>query len=128
MDLSSFDLSADESRVMEVRTPNGDVMMQSDGKSPVTISLLSQDCDTMVKARNLSLNLASKRGRATAESVQADSVRLLAKATTAWDGIGIGEDVTPFSYDNAVKLYTEFPFIKEQVDSFVTERSNFLKN
>jgi len=128
MDLSKFDLAADQGETLELRAPNGDVMFQSDGKTPVTLKLLSADSATMVAARNLSLNMAAKRaGRNTAEAVQADNIRLFAKATVSWSGVGLGEDDTPFSFDNAVKLYTQFPFIREQVDAFITERSNFMK-
>ena len=47
--------------------------------------------------------------------MQADAIRLLAKASVAWSGIGIGEDETEFSTENAIRLYTLYPFIREQV-------------
>lgn len=127
MNLNKFDLTANPGATLELRDPAGAPIMKSDEKTPVTITLLAADSAPMLAARNASLNTAAKRGgKLTAEAVMADSIRLLAKATTGWDGIGIDEDETPFSYENAVLLYTRFPFIREQVDTFVTERVNFL--
>jgi hypothetical protein len=128
MDLTKFDLNASESAAMEVRMPGGDVMMKSDGKTPVTIRMLPHDHDTVKKHRNVLLNMASKRRSVTAESNEADFIRVLARATVGWDGIGIGEDETPFSEENAILLYTRFPFIREQADAFFSERPNFLKS
>lgn len=128
MDFSKFDnLSEDLSEKMELRYPDGLPMYKSDGVTPVTLSLISQDSESMQKARHASLNAASKRRHTTSELVLADSIRLMAKATVGWDGVGIGEDETAFSFENAVRLYTKYPFIREQVDAFITERVNFFK-
>lgn len=129
MNLDQFDLSDNDGAVMELRDPRGEPIMKSDGKTPVTITVMSFDADPMIKARNAALNSASRRrGQATAESVQADTIRLYAKATKGWDGVGIGEDETPFSVENAIRLYTKFPFIREQVDAFISDRANFFKD
>jgi hypothetical protein len=131
MDLSNLDTTAgaNEGAILELRGPDGAPLRQADG-SPVTLTLLGADSEQARKARNTATNRYLKtRGKVqiTAEASEADGIAYLAKCTTAWSGIGIGQDETPFSYENAVKLYETFAFIREQADEFVAERANFLK-
>jgi phage/plasmid-associated DNA primase len=55
-----------------------------------------------------------------------ESVELLAKCTKGWSGITESGKEVPFSYENAVKLYTKYLWLREQIDRFMADRSNFL--
>lgn len=130
MDILALDPKeqANEGAKLELRDPNGAPMLKPDG-GPVTITLLGTDSDTFQKVSNAQTNrhLRSKgQVLVTAESALTDHITLLAKITVDWDGIGIGEAETPFSEDNAKKLY-RVNFIREQVERFIADRGNFTK-
>lgn len=130
MNLSQLDTkaAANEGAKLELRDVNGVPVLKGDG-NPVTITLLGKDSDTFIKAENAATNRRLAQGarlKLTAESLKAEAISTLARCTVGWDGVGIEEDETPFSYENAVRLYTAFPFVFEQVDQFIAERANFL--
>lgn len=66
------------------------------------------------------------------ESVEADGIQLLAAVTISWRH-GDKQTVTldgkelACTKDNAATLYERFPWIKEQVDTAVGDRANFIK-
>jgi hypothetical protein len=57
---------------------------------------------------------------------QEDAIKLLAAATLSWEGVLVAGKEIPCSYEEAISLYTNFPWIMAQVDAFVADRSNFL--
>lgn len=60
------------------------------------------------------------------ESAQEQSDAILAACTIDWDGMMLdGKDV-PFTEANVKMIYTRFPWIKEQIDTAIADRSNFL--
>ena len=61
------------------------------------------------------------------EEIEQDGIDLLAACTTGWIGIIIEDKEIPFSTDNAVMVYERFPWIKEQVDTAIGDRANFIK-
>lgn len=74
---------------------------------------------------------ALNRAASTDPNPQADGkVRVAearAKITMNWRGMGWKGEELPFSYDNAVMVYTERQWIGDQVDSFHGRRANFFK-
>ncbi|MNT58262.1 hypothetical protein D3C86_1255030 [compost metagenome] len=130
MDIIATDTTthANEGAVLELRSAEGAALLQADG-SPVTITLLGADSDIYVRASNQLTNRALRnRGKAqiTAESALTDQINLLAKAVTAWSGIGLGEESTPCTEENAKKLL-RVAYIREQVSDFIADRANFTK-
>lgn len=120
---------ANAGSVMEVRDANGAPLIQEDGR-PVTITLLGKDSDVFVKHEAAATNRRLAQGtrvKLTAEALKADTIGGLAKCTVAWDGIGIDEDATECTYENALRLYNTFPDIRDQVSAFVDDRANFSK-
>lgn len=101
----------------------------------ITITVLGKDSDEFQKIsrrqQKKRLDRISKGGfrgatSLSSEETEKDGIELLAACTTGWTGVVIkGEDV-PFSIDNAVDLYSKFPWIKEQVDTAIGDRANFL--
>jgi hypothetical protein len=66
------------------------------------------------------------------ESVEADGIQLLATVTKSWrqgekQTLTVEGKELPCTKDNAVILYERFPWIKEQVDTAVGDRANFIK-
>jgi hypothetical protein len=115
---------------LELRGLDGAQLFNDDG-SPMTITLLGEDSDVAVKARNSQTNRriqAGPRAKITAEGISSDTAAYFAKLTTGWN-ITLGGDKAPFSYEEAVKLYSnpKLSFVREQVAAFVEDRSNFLR-
>lgn len=132
MDLSSFDTvaAADEGALMTVEHPTtGQPLTQPDG-SPVTIRLLGQDSKRWrgYVHRTANKRLQSRKTRQTAEEIEAENTEGWVALTMGWSGIvleGRPLDCTP---ENARLIYTRFPFIREQVAEFVSDRANFLRS
>lgn len=101
----------------------------------ITINVLGKDSDAFQKVsrgqNKKRMAKMSKGGfRNTApvpvEEIESDGVLLLAACTTRWSGIVIDKKEIEFSTDNAVMIYERFPWIKEQVDTAIGDRANFI--
>lgn len=114
---------------LEVEGPDGVVVRNADGTAAMVITLLGADSDAFRKAQNRNLNkrLAKRNVKMTAEELEAETIDLLAGVTVSWEGFqGIDGQPIPCNAQNAVALYTKYPFIREQADRFINERANFL--
>ena len=77
-----------------------------------------------------------KPGAISDEEIKQDTIELLAECTKAWrdegeklpESIKVGVAVMECTRENAIKLYTEYPWVKEQVDAAVVDRANFIKS
>lgn len=123
--LAQFDTvsSANTGAKLELTDANGAAVLKADG-TPLTITLLGKDSDVWVKAENAARNRRLAQGprmKLTAEALESEAIAALAKVTVAWD---FDE---PCTYEAAVRLYTRYPLIREQVDMFVGDRANFTK-
>lgn len=70
------------------------------------------------------------------DELEQDTIQILAACTKAWktqDGesfkelILVGGVELACTRENAVRLYTDYPWIKEQVEAGITDRANFIK-
>lgn len=57
-----------------------------------------------------------------------DAMEILAQCTVGWTGVldKAGKAIA-CNPENALKLYESYPVVREQVDNFISERSNFLR-
>lgn len=106
------------------------------------ITVLGQDSDKfkeLVGAQNQErVKKLTKGGQfrakvATLKEIESNSIQILAGCTTGWENVCEGKDQEtkaplplPFSLENAVSLYTKYPWIKEQVDEAIGNRANFM--
>lgn len=67
-----------------------------------------------------------KRGGRTYEETEDTTASILAEVTIDWGGIEENGEEVPFGYENAKRIYSEYPWIREQVERFIADRSNFL--
>ena len=81
--------------------------------------------DRRLKNRNMAIMQKSKNKTVTMEAVDAAAMDLLVGITLGWEGVTWSGAEMEFTEANVRTLYSEFPFIKEQVDSFVGDRGNF---
>lgn len=131
MDLSAFDTAetANSGAVMELRDPAGAPALQDDG-APITITLLGEDSDTVVKLQNRQTNRALRapgNQGISAEVSRANVIERLVAATVSWSGVVLDGEPLKCTPENAKTVYTRFGFIRDQAALFITERGNFLK-
>lgn len=99
----------------------------------IKITLAGPDSDAYrkiaMKVQNEQLQYAMKnRGKTTAERLAANALETLIGATVSWEGLAEDGKELECTPENVRRVYTEFPFIKEQVDEFLGDRRNFFKS
>lgn len=134
MDLATFNTAGAESgSVMTVRNPITDAVLESPDGQPITITLAGSDSERFRKVQRANQNRrlkmqATRRGTLTSEEIEAEAIETLAACTIAWRGVVIEGEALECSAANARKAYKLLPWLREQVDAFVGDRSNFLKS
>ena len=136
MDLANVDtiVAADEGAELQLRSPVDDAVLRDEKTGePVTVNLVGSDSKEYMKITHQIQNrrLGKRLGRGsrvktTAEEIEADALELLVTSTKTWKHIILDGAELPCTPDNARKLYQRFPWIREQVDEFIADRTNFL--
>jgi len=135
MDLEKFDFTAHASNGadMHVVHPITEEPMYHDGK-PVIITLIGSDAavlrDEMKRRARLQMRKAkdpNKREDVDFDEVEKTSAEIIALATQSWYGLTQDGEEIPFSREKAIELYMKYPWLRQQCDTFVAERSNFYK-
>jgi len=133
MDLSSIDTVKGANEGFDVRIYHPGTNVDLD----IIINVLGKDSDEFQKVSRTQskkrMAKLSKGGfRATnsvpVEEIESDGLQLLAACTKAWSGIMIDGKEVLCNLDNAVMVYERFPWIKEQIDSAIGDRANFIKS
>jgi len=108
-------------------------IMGPDGKSPLGFSIRVAGPDSS-RAKEAQEDLADELiasenlTRLQAREVAERGLRFLAKVTLGWEpAIILDKQELAFSEENAIKLYTRYNFIKEQVDRAAGNRTRFTK-
>lgn len=131
----SFDLNslkpikADDGAILEVVHPESEEIIPG-----MTITLLGQDSKVYRKIQlakqQAALNRIAKGKKAIeldAEKLVEDSIDDLVKITTAWSGFMLDGKELECTPENVRTVYSEWAWIKEQVQEFVADRSNFFR-
>ena len=94
----------------------------------ITITLIGTDSKTFrdISKSRAAASLKKKTREIDLDQNESDAVELLAKCTKGWSGITENGKEVVFNYDNAVQLYTKYLWLREQIDRFMADRSNFL--
>ncbi len=71
---------------------------------------------------------ANKRSKLTAEEGIAGAVDILARCTIAWRNVTLDGAELPCTEENARTLYTRLPWVREQVDTFASDRGSYLQD
>ena len=131
MDLNTLKaVKADEGAVLQIAHPETEEPI--DG---MTITLLGQDSVTyrriQMAKQQAALNRLAKGKRATAdldaEKLAGDMIDDLAKLTVSWTGFELDGKPLKCDKSNAVTVYTDWPWIREQAQEFVANRANFFR-
>ena len=143
MDLKKHDTRAggEAGADMHVRDPDDELVYQDVPKpkrgqkaadpKPVTIRVRGSDSPTFrtVDHRvNGTSTLRVKRGGVRIDNAEAERKRIevMAGCTISWDGIE--EDGAPLecTVKTAIRVYTAYPWLGDQVSAFMDDRTNFL--
>lgn len=67
-----------------------------------------------------------KKAGYTAEDLEAGAMELLSKVTVGWD-IQLGGEKPKFTAAKAISVFTDFPWIREQLEEALNDTASFLK-
>lgn len=127
MDLLSRDLTEDANNGSELVL----IDPYTDEEIDIKIKLLGADSDIYQDASRKALQkLSRKKGSKISQDNVDEAIRatcsIYAKVTVEWSNLEM--DGKPFAcnYENAFEVYLKFKWIREQVQKFIEERSNFM--
>jgi hypothetical protein len=125
-DLSAFDglKEAQEAGLdVEIKDPKGQPI-------GISIKIAGPDSERQRKAiqalTNERLN-NEDTATATAEDIERNTLKVLASSVISWSPIVLDGSDLPCTEDNAIRLFSRFPFIREQVEKRAGKRAGFLK-
>lgn len=125
-DLNEFAQQSLDSAILTLTHPaTGEAMN-------IKITLASPDSEAYrkvsMRVQNAQLKYAlQNRGKTTAERLAANGLDVLVGATLDWEGIAENGVPLPCTLENVRRVYTDFPFIREQVEEFLGDRQNFFR-
>jgi len=133
VDLASLDLAAAAEKGFELEL----LHPATKERLGIFISVLGKDSATFRDHVRRTANdrlrkqaVSQRRGAEvevpTIEKIEADAIELLVVCTTGWRGLTYKGAELPFTAANAKMLFTELPWIREQVDQAVGDVENFL--
>jgi hypothetical protein len=95
----------------------------------IVIKVVGPDSKKQAKARTAVLNdrVEKKIRKITADRLTEEATSMVANSVLSWTGVEIDGAVVPFTVENAVMVFTRWPFIREQVQSVSDDRANFIK-
>ena len=128
MDLSNLKATQD-AQSLELLHPSTGAVLKDDSGKAFTIELLSSDTNSYKSEFNKLMKAArEQKGEQTARDAEEKACDMLAKITVGCYLVMDGKPLK-FSTDNIKDLYfnPEFTWIREQVEAFIRERSNFIK-
>lgn len=125
-----MEMAADKGAELHLLHPVTEEPLFTDDKKPMVIRLVGIDSKQYRKASAKigDRELKKRKKSTTMEKARARGTELLAACTIGWN-IQIDKDkpCADFSTDAAEKLYSDMGWIREEVDEFIGERSNFLQ-
>ncbi len=127
-DLSKLDTAAGANAGVDIKLYHPGTGEDIDG----TITILGQDSDEFQRISRMQqkkrMEKIRKGGRGfilSPEEIEQNSIELLAGCSKGWSG-NLFKDL-PFSRDAAEACYKKFPWMREQVDTGMGDRANFIK-
>lgn len=128
MDLSQFDGLAkaqDEGIDVEIFHP------KTGEKTGITIKVAGPESERQKRFRRMLMNdrlVKNRNRRVTVTEIEEDALRLSAASIISWDGIELNGQKLDYTTANAEKILGDYPFIRDQVDAVVNDRTVFIKS
>lgn len=127
-DLSQFaDLipSQEEGTIVDILHPvTGDPI-------GMTVQVAGPDSDRARKARQAVMNAnlrTSTASKPKANEIEASARSVVAKSVISWIGVELNGEELDCTVDNVLKVFTDYPFIYEQVSGAAANRALFIKS
>lgn len=95
----------------------GEVIKNDDGKEWV-VTVAGTDSD---RWKATIRTAARKRGQSSD-----DGIETMSSLVIGWKNLVLNKEPLKFTPQAAIKLLTDYPWIRDQVNSFASERANFL--
>jgi hypothetical protein len=128
MDLNDFDTSYASENGVKFTLLNPKTYEPTD----IIFTLSGMDCSKYRNQKKLitnkRMNKMVRKKEVDVSETEKEDIDLLANCTLGWSGILEGEKQIKFSVENAKDLYTKHPWIFEQVNEFIGNRSNFFSS
>lgn len=126
MDLLTLDTTkqAEKGAVLKLRNPGTGEYIEG-----MTITLLGEDSAVY---RNKSKAIAeeklnaNRKRKVNLDSIENENLQVLAACTVEWTGFEEGKNPIECTAEEVVRIYRKYKWIREQVDSFIGDRANFL--
>lgn len=119
MEISNFELKTDFSECVIIHPETGK-------KTDIVIHVISSEHPDF-KSKNLELARKSIKKKDDISEFVEKKNQIVAASIVGWKNITIAGKELKYSQANAIKLLGEYPWIRDQVDTFATERENFFK-
>lgn len=132
MDLANLDLSknAEIEAVLHVVHPISLEEQFDDNGNPVTITVLGMESSIakrIGKAR-AQKQLNSRKNKQDLDEIKKFSISLLAKLTVASSGFKEnGIEINLADNNEAIRVYNQYSWLRDQLDEFIMDRANFYK-
>jgi len=96
----------------------------------IQIKLAGTDSDIYRETIRKQINRRLKKGikRLSLEETENENLELLVACTLDWKNVVYEGEPLECTPENVKFIYSQFPWIKEQVDDFIGDRANYLKN
>ncbi len=111
---------------MRLLGPDGEPLLKDGTDEPVTIRLMGRDSATFererrrIKKGRKSLKIPRGVVRFGSRQERRDVTQMIAACTISWDGIDYdGQSPFPCNRANAARLYTDLPWLRDQVVRFI---------
>lgn len=94
---------------------------------PVEIYLYGIDSEQYHRSQRAVIDAKlARKGRDAARDLE-DGLGLLADCTAGWKGVVLNGEELEHSRENAIELYRQLKWLREQVDQFIGDRSRFIR-
>lgn len=125
MDLAKFDTSKTSEKGAELVVLNPETFEETD----IKLRLAGTDSSVyrnQIKARaEKAMNKGQKKQALDFDKSEREGCELLAACTLGWEGLEENGKPIEFSTEAAADLYMRHRWLKEQVDRFIGDRTNF---
>jgi len=123
MDLN--EVTIDDTATIDILHPNGD-------KTDIKITIFGGDSDQHkaqeAKNRNKNMNAARKGKKITAEQSDAQDDDLLIASVASWENVEENGKLLECNSANIKKVFKAWPFVREQINRAIVDRTNFMKS
>jgi len=123
VDLSQYDTkkSSEEGAWLEIESPTGEPL-------GIHFKILGVDSEVYNKQLRKNQDKMMKKGMKNikSENIEVEGIELLVACTVDWEGIADNGEDLGCTKENVRYVYKNYPWIKDQIDEFIGDRSNFL--